>query len=233
MVPRLERFTLAGVFEVGAEIDYGLALIDFDDVYARGIAAAGTVGIRFTIPDPLEVEALRSTLQARLPADWTIRDWRASYGELFQAVRLEKGMMFVLLLLIVAIAAFNIVSAQTMLVSDKRADIAILRTMGAADGVVIRMVLIQGVLVALAGVGLGMGLGLLLAFNPTESIAVLEFLLRARLLEGTYFETIPVLILPADLAVIGALALVLCIASALQPARRAAALNPATALHEA
>ncbi len=232
VMPRLERFTLTGTFEVGAEIDYALALIGFDDVGTRGIERAGASGIRIVIDDPLKVEQARDRAVDRVPSDWTVRDWRASYGELFQAVRLEKGMMFVLLLLIVAIAAFNIVSAQTMLVSEKRADIAILRTMGAADSVVVRMVLIQGVVVAVAGVGVGLVVGLLLASYPAEAISVLEFFIRARLLEGTYFETIPVLILPGDLVAIATLSLALCIASALQPARRAAALNPAVALHE-
>jgi lipoprotein-releasing system permease protein len=231
--PRLERFTLAGTFEVGAEIDYALALVGFDDILGRHLAATGITGIRFVIDDPLDVDRLERELRDRMPADWTITDWRSSYGDLFRAVRLEKGMMFVLLLLIVAIAAFNIVSAQTMLVSEKRSDIAILRTMGAPDSLVVRMVLIQGLLVAVAGVGLGVGIGLLLALNATESIALLESVIGARLLEGTYFDTIPVLILPWDIAIVVLLSLILCIASALQPARRAAALNPATALHEA
>ncbi len=232
VTPRLERFTLAGTFEVGAEIDYALALVGFDEIGRRGLAPTGIMGIRFVIDDPLDVDSLRSQMTTVLPSDWQIRDWRASFGQLFQAVRLEKGMMFLLLLMIVAIAAFNIVSAQTMLVSDKRADIAILRTMGATDALVVRMVLIQGVLVALAGVGLGMGLGLLLAVNSAESIAVLEYLIGSRLLEGTYFDTIPVLIIPGDLVAIGALSLALCVLSAMQPARRAAALNPAAALHQ-
>jgi lipoprotein-releasing system permease protein len=229
--PRLERFTLSGLFEVGADLDYGVVFVGFDEIVARGLAPAGEAGIRFVIDEPLAVESHRAALAKALPADWRLHDWRESYGELFRAVRLEKGMMFMLLLLIVAIAAFNIVSAQTMLVNEKRTDIAILRTMGASDALVARMVLMQGLVVALAGIGVGVALGLVLALNVTASVGLLETLIGARLLEGTYFEEIPVEVLPLDLVAVVGVSLVLCVVSALHPARRAAALNPAEALH--
>ncbi len=233
VVPQLERFTLAGTFEVGAEIDYGVVLVDFDEIEARGLSSTGTIGVRAVIADPLEIAPLRTALEQRAPPGWLVRDWRSSYGALFNAVRLEKGMMFLLLLLIVAIAAFNIVSAQSMLVNDKRADIAILRTMGANDTTLVRMVLIQGVIVAIVGVGIGLGFGLLLALNATEAVAILEALIGARLLEGSYFDELPVLIRLTDVAAILGLSLLLCVVSAVVPARRAAAVNPAVALHEA
>jgi len=151
------------------------------------------------------------------PLMW-ITDWRSNYGELFRAVRMEKGMMFLLLVLIVAIAAFNIVSAQTMLVNEKRSDIAILRTMGASEGLVLRLVLVQGVLVAVAGIGFGLGLGLLLANNVTETLALLEALIGARLLDGTYFDTVPSVVLASDIVLIAAVSFVFCLLSALHPA---------------
>jgi lipoprotein-releasing system permease protein len=233
IAPRLERFTLAGLFEVGAEVDYGLVFVGFEDVLRRGLLPAGHAGLRFVIDDPLAIDSARRVAQDELGPGWHLSDWRDEYGELFRAVRLEKGMMFLLLLLIVAIAAFNIVSAQTMLVSDKRSDIAILRTMGASDGLVSRMVLMQGLVVAALGVGTGLVIGLGLAFNVTESVAVLETIIGAKLLEGTYFEEIPVRVLPLDLLLVVAMSLALCVLSALHPARRAAALNPAEALHSA
>ncbi len=168
-----------------------------------------------------------------VPAGWQITDWRSNYGELFRAVRLEKSMMFMLLVLIVAIAAFNIVSAQTMLVNEKRTDIAILRTMGASEGLILRLVLVQGILVALGGIGFGLLLGLLLANHVTETVSLLESLIGARLLDGSYFDTVPSVVLPSDIALIAAVSFVFCLLSALHPARRAAALNPAEALHEA
>ena len=232
VVPRLERFTLVGTFEIGADLDYELVLLDFDDVIARGLASTGQVGLRVKLAQPLEIDSAVAALERIAPHDWKIVDWRSSYGALFRAVRLEKGMMFLLLVLIVAIAAFNIVSAQTMLVNEKRSDIAILRTMGASHGLVLRLVLVQGVLVALAGIGFGLALGLLLAHHVTETVSLLESLIGAKLLDGTYFDTVPSVVIPLDIVTIALVAFVFCLLSALHPARRAAALNPADALHE-
>lgn len=233
VVPRLERFTLVGTFEIGADLDYGLVLVGFDDIRARGLASTGRVGVRLKLAEPLKVGAAVAALTALVPTSWQITDWRSNYGELFRAVKLEKGMMFMLLVLIVAIAAFNIVSAQTMLVNEKRSDIAILRTMGASQGLVLRLVLVQGILVALAGIGFGLTLGLVLAHNVTETVSLLETLIGARLLDGTYFDTVPSLVLPSDIALIAVVSFTFCLFSALHPARRAASLNPAEALHEA
>jgi len=233
VVPRLERFELAGVFEVGADLDYGLAVVSFDDIVRRRLDRAGEVGIRIVVGEPLDIDAYRARAVARAAPGWSVKDWRATYGDLFRAVRTEKGMMFTLLLLIVAIAAFNIVSAQSMLVNDKRADIAILRTMGAADGVVTRIVLMHGAIVAVSGVALGLGLGLFLSYHVRESVGALEWLIGSRLLEGTYFDEIPVRVQWADLAVVVGVSLALCLVSAWSPARRAAAVSPAEALHDA
>ncbi len=233
IVPRLERFTLAGTFEIGAELDYGLVLIGLADVRARGLGNTGKLGVRVRLADPMRVDAAVTQLATLVPAGWQITDWRSNYGELFRAVRLEKSMMFMLLVLIVAIAAFNIVSAQTMLVNDKRTDIAILRTMGASEGLILRLVLVQGILVALGGIGFGLLLGLLLANHVTETVSLLESLIGAKLLDGSYFDTVPSVVLPFDIALIAAVSFAFCLLSALHPARRAAALNPAEALHEA
>jgi len=233
IVPRLERFTLAGTFEIGAELDYGLVLIGLDDVRARGLASTGKLGVRVRLTDPMRVDTAVTELASLVPAGWKITDWRSNYGELFRAVRLEKSMMFMLLVLIVAIAAFNIVSAQTMLVNEKRTDIAILRTMGASEGLILRLVLVQGILVALGGIGFGLLLGLLLANHVTETVSLLESLIGAKLLDGSYFETVPSVVLPFDIALIAAVSFAFCLISALHPARRAAALSPAEALHEA
>jgi lipoprotein-releasing system permease protein len=232
VVPRLERFTLVGTFEVGAELDYGLVLIGLDEIRRRGLETTGRMGVRLKLAEPLNVAAARTALAQLVPTGWTVSDWRSDYGELFRAVRLEKGMMFVLLALIVAVAAFNIVSAQTMLVNEKRSDIAILRTMGAAEGLILRLVLVQGILVAFAGIGFGLLLGLFLAHHVTETLALLEALIGARLLDGTYFDQVPSQVQLWDIVVIAGVSFTFCILSALHPARRAAALNPAEALHE-
>ncbi len=233
VVPRLERFTLSGTFEIGAELDYGLVLVGLDDMLRRGLASSGRLGVRLKLAEPANIDAAVAALAGIVPTGWQVTDWRSNYGELFRAVRLEKSMMFMLLVLIVAIAAFNIVSAQTMLVNEKRSDIAILRTMGASQGLILRLVLVQGVLVALAGIGFGLVLGLVLAHHVTQTVALLESLIGARLLDGTYFDKVPSLVLAPDIVVIAAVSFLFCLISALHPARRAAALNPAEALHEA
>jgi lipoprotein-releasing system permease protein len=229
--PRFERFTLVGTFEVGADPDYGLVLVSLDEIARRGLTDTGRSGVRLVLPDPLQVDAARARLAPLLPSRWEATDWRQSYGALFRAVELEKAMMFLLLLLIVAVAAFNIISAHAMLVHEKRADIAILRTMGASTALIFRIVLMQGMVVAVGGVGLGVALGLTLAVFVTETVAALEMLIGASLLEGSYFDTVPSEILVGDIFMIVGLALALCVLSSLYPARRAAELNPADALH--
>jgi lipoprotein-releasing system permease protein len=231
--PRFERFTLVGTFEVGADPDYALVLVDLAEIERRGLGDTGRHGIRLVLEEPLQVETARARVAHVLPATWQIEDWRQSYGALFRAVELERVMMFVLLLLIVAVAAFNIISAQAMLVHEKRADIAILRTMGASTALIFRMVLMQGMVVAVAGVGFGVALGLVLAIFVTETVAALELLIGARLLEGSYFDTVPSEIRAGDILLIVSMALALCVLSSLYPARRAAELNPADALHGA
>jgi lipoprotein-releasing system permease protein len=231
--PRIERVRLDATFEVGAELDFGLVLMRLDDVGKRNLLASGREGVRLVLDDPLRVGAVRDELQSQPGALQVSMDWRDQFGELFKAVRMEKGMMFLLLLLIVAVAAFNIISAQTMLVNDKRADIAILTTMGASRGLVMRVVLMQGLVVAVLGIGLGLGFGIALSLNVTETMAVVEAVIGARLIDGTFFDEIPVRILASDLAVIVVMSLGLCVISCLHPARRAAALNPAEVLHDA
>ncbi len=231
--PRFERFQLVGTFELGAEPDYGLVLVDLAEVARRQLQTTGSSGIRVVLADAMALDQAHAQLQSLLPNDWRALDWRQQYGALFRAVQMEKSMMFVLLALIVAVAAFNIISAQAMLVHEKRADIAILRTMGASSGLIFRMVLLQGMLVAFAGLGFGLLLGVLLASFVTETLAVLEWVLGARLLEGSYFDRVPSKILFSDLLTIAGMALLLCVGASLYPARRAAALNPADSLHAA
>lgn len=228
--PRIERVRLDATFEVGAELDFGLVLMRLDDVGERGLLETGRQTLRLVLHDPMAVAQVRRQLN---DADIAVTmDWRDEFGDLFRAVRIEKAMMFLLLLLIVAVAAFNIISAQTMLVNDKRADIAILTTMGAPRGVVMRVVLIQGLVVAVLGIGLGLILGLALALNVTGTMGVVESVIGARLIDGTFFDEIPVRVLPGDLTVIVVMSLGLCAVSCLHPARRAASLNPADVLHD-
>ncbi len=230
--PQFERFQLAGTFEVGAELDYGLALVSLSLMRQPEFSATGTFGTRLMLDDPYAAPAIAAKLRARPGLDAVISQWGETYGELFRAVKLEKAMMFVLLVLIVGIAAFNVVAGQAMLVNDKRGDIAILRTMGASDGTVLRVFLLQGFLTSLLGVGFGALLGIVLALNITGLVGSLENFTGSRVLEGTYFLEVPSQLLVADVLAVVALALIIGALAAFFPAYKALSVNPVTALHE-
>ena len=160
-----------------------------------------------------------------------VNSWTESYGELFQAVRLEKLMMFLILLMVVAVATFNIVSGQMMVVADKRPDIAILRTMGAEAATIRLTFLFQGVLISGVGILGGLALGVLVAYRITDIVAWMKDWFGFGLLDGTYFVEVPVLVLGSDLWTIALLSGALCLFSAWLPARRAALMNPIDGLH--
>lgn len=228
--PRLLRFQLVGVFEIGAELDYTLAMVPMRALEEEGLANTGMRGVRITLEDALAAMPFAQALRAAHPS-WEVVSWADSYGELFQAVRLEKVLMFLILLMVVAVAAFNIVSGQSMAVTDKRSDIAILTTMGATRSLILRVFLFQGVLISTLGIGAGLLAGVAVATHIGALIAGAEELLGFRLLEGTYFVEVPSVILPSDLVVIALLSWGLCLISAYVPARRAANLNPVDGLH--
>ena len=228
--PKIKRFRLAATFAAGAELDHYLALTRRDGFSARERERLGTDGMRVVLADPLRVGRFADALRS-MDASLSVETWQENYGELFQAVRIEKALMFLLLLLVVAVAGFNIVSGQTVLVSDKRGDIAILRTMGADGRFVTRVFLLQGVAIASAGIAVGIVLGALLAENIGYLVGVAESWLGFRMLEGSYFDVLPSLVLAGDLAVIAGLSWLLCVLAAWIPARRAARQNPVAGLH--
>jgi len=230
--PQFERFVLSATFEIGAELDYGLALVNLAAMRDERFAGSGTFGTRLMLDDPYAAPDTAGLLAAEVGTDVTVSHWGDEYGELFRAVKLEKAMMFLLLVLIVGIAAFNVVAGQAMLVNDKRGDIAILRTMGANDGAVLRIFLLQGFLTSLLGVALGVALGVLLALNITDLVGWLEELAGVRVLAGTYFLEVPSRLLLSDVALVVALALGIGAIAAFVPAYKALAVNPVTALHE-
>ena len=230
VTPRILRYQLAGMFELGAELDYSLVVVAMASLEGAPLASLGRVGVRVTLDDPLAAAGVAQQLTQRYP-QWQVTSWASSYGELFQAVRLEKVLMFLTLLMVVAVAAFNIVSGQSMAVTDKRADIAILRTMGASDGTVLRIFLLQGLLISGLGIVVGLTAGVVVAHHVGGLVAAVEGWLGFRLLEGTYYVKVPSVVQGPDLAVIALLSGTLCLVSAWLPARRAAELNPVSGLH--
>ena len=224
------RFNLVGTFELGAETDYSMVLVNLDaheDAYWHTL---GQVGTRVMLHDPLQASSTGARL-LKLAPEVSLTTWEVVYGELFQAVQLEKTMMFVLLFLVVAIASFNIVAGQSMMVHDKRAQIAMLRTFGAERGFILSLFLSQGALVALLGTGIGLAVGLLMTTYVNELVDFLASLSGEHLLDGSYFVTVPTRIVIADLLIIGSISSILAVLAAWLPARRASQLNPAQFLH--
>ena len=230
--PRIERFTLRATFEVGAEPDATLAVVRFDDIERRGLLASGAAGWRLVFGDPLDVPVIEADLRSSLPPGWRLTTWMDNYGELFRAVGLEKTLMFVSLALVVAIAAFNIVSGQTMLVNEKRRDIAMLTTIGAPSRFLVEVFLVQGFSVAILGTGIGLAAGVLIAWNVDPVVRAIAWMMGESILSGTGFGRMPSEVLASDLIVIAALSLGLCFLAVLRPALKAVAENPARALHE-
>jgi lipoprotein-releasing system permease protein len=228
--PIMQPYRLAGTFELGAELDYSLVVVDRADLAVADLASIGRSGIRLVLTDPLLADSVAGDIVRKAPG-LNVSSWADSYGELFQAVRLEKLMMFLILLMVVAVATFNIVSGQMMVVADKRPDIAILRTMGAEARTIRLTFLFQGVLISGVGILAGLVLGVLVAYRISDIVAWMKAWFGFGLLDGTYFVEVPVLVLASDLLAIACLSGVLCLLSAWLPARRAALMNPVDGLH--
>jgi len=232
-LPRVKSFRLVGVFEIGMfEFDSGLALVHIADaqkLYRLGDAVSG---VRLRLDDLFAAPRVARELLSALPFDAEARDWTLSHANFFRAVAIEKRMMFLILTLIVAVAAFNIVSAQMMVVTDKQADIAILRTQGASPASILAIFVIQGALVGTAGTLLGVAGGLALAFNIETVVPFVERMLGIQFLDKSvyYISELPSQVQQADVILVAAIALALTLLATLYPSWRAARVNPAEAL---
>lgn len=231
VVPRLKRFTVAGTFAVGAELDSSLAYIHIDD--ARRIKRiSGVEGIRLTFSDlfiaPLAVRDIALTLDGY----FQISDWTRTQGNLFQAIQMEKRMVGLLLFLIVFVAAFNIVSTLVMVVTDKKADIAILRTLGATQGMIMKIFMVQGIVIGSLGTLLGTVLGVTLALTVSDVVAFIERVLGIQFLSAdVYFiSDLPSELKMTDVSVIVGVALIISFFATLYPAYKASKTEPAEAL---
>jgi lipoprotein-releasing system permease protein len=231
LAPRIGGFETAGEFEIGlADHDSTLAFAALEDVAVLAGPSA-TAGVRVFYADPLEAPArtpaLASALGVRGASDWT--DEHTAY---FRAIRIEKAMMAVILLLIVAVAAFNIVASLVMVVSEKRNDIAILRTLGFSRGGVVATFIVQGTLIGWIGALAGIGLGVLLALNAGDIVHALERLFGFQVFDPTiyYISRIPSELRAEDVLLVSVTAFALTLLATIYPARKAAATEPAEAL---
>jgi len=229
----LREFRVAGVFEAGLpDHDANLAFASLATLDALGAARSGTAGVRLTTADPLQIPRLRPAIEAAAGPGLAVRDWTQDHATYFRAVRIEKTMMAVILLLIVAVAAFNLVAMLVMVVNDKRTDVAILRTLGARPGEVARAFLTQGLVIGWAGVVAGVVGGVAIALHVGELAPMLERLMGVRIMDADvyYISAIPSVLEWSDVAVIAVVALVLTALATVYPARRAASIPPAEAL---
>ncbi len=232
MFPRMKRFTVVGIFHVGAgEIDGYMALAHLDDAARLLRWKPGQVqGLRLKLADLFE--APRVAWELAKTGDYYARDWTRTHGNLYQAIRMEKAMIGLLLLLIVAVAAFNIISTLVMVVNDKKADIAILRTLGATPRQIMATFMVQGTIIGVVGTLIGAALGILAALNVSRAIGLLETLLGHKFLDAeVYFiDYLPSQVMAEDVLQVCAAALVLSFLATLYPAWRAARTQPAEAL---
>jgi lipoprotein-releasing system permease protein len=233
VIPRLKQFTVVGTFEIGMyEYDSSLALIHLEDAQRLYQLDGAVSGVRLKLDDLFAAREVARTLTAKLAPEAYASDWTQSHANFFRAVEIEKRVMFIILTLIVAVAAFNIVSTLVMLVTDKQADIAILRTLGAAPGSILQIFVVQGAMIGVIGTLIGVVGGVLLALNVATVVATLESVLGFKFLspEVYYITDLPSDVQLRDVAVIGVVSLVMSLVATLYPSWRAARVNPAEAL---
>ncbi|MDP3701972.1 MAG: lipoprotein-releasing ABC transporter permease subunit [Hylemonella sp.] len=232
VVPRLKQMTVVGTFDSGHyEYDAGLVMLHVDDA-ARIFRLEGPTGIRLKLKDLHQAREVGAQLAGTLSGELLIRDWTRQNRNWFAAVQLEKRMMFIILTLIVAVAAFNLVSTLVMTVTDKRADIAILRTLGASPASIMGIFVVQGATVGVIGTLSGLLLGLGVAFNIDVIVPALESLLQASFLPRDIYliSRMPSDPQSSDILPIGVISLVLAFLATLYPSWRASRVNPAEAL---
>jgi len=232
-LPRAKRFTVVGIFEAGAqEYDLGLGLVHLADAQRLGRMGEGVTGVRLKLVDLWQAWPVARDLSNRMEGFYRVRDWSRDNANYFFALKMEKTVMFILLSLVIGIAAFNLVSSLVMLVQDKQSDIAILRTLGMSPGAVMRVFVVQGAVIGVAGIAIGVVGGVLLANNLSYVVAFVERMLGTELMPSDvyYISGVPTVVHASDVASVAGIALVFCLMATIYPAWRASRTDPATAL---
>ncbi len=228
---RSRSFTLVGVFEVGAQVDSTLALIHLHDAQ-KFLRRTGAQGLHVKTEDMFAAAQVMRELRDQLGDGYRVKDWSQTQGSLFQAVKMEKIVVGSLLMIIIAVAAFNIVSSLVLMVADKRSDIAVLRTMGVSARQIMAIFIVQGSAIGFFGTFIGMVIGCIVALTLTSIMSGIEALLGLQVLDpDVYFiSQLPSVLLWQDVVFIGFVALLLSFIATLYPAYRAARIEPAEAL---
>jgi lipoprotein-releasing system permease protein len=233
MVPRLKQFHVVGIFEVGmSPYDNALALIHINDAQKLYRMGESVSGISARLKDLDKAQSVTLSLESQLPNNIYATDWTRQNANYFRAVQMEKKMMFIILSLIVAVAAFNIVSTLVMAVTDKQADIAILRTLGASPSSIMKIFMVQGVLIGLVGALIGVVSGIVVALNIGSIVPFIEHLFGVQFLaKDIYFITdLPSDLQRNDVLVVAAFSFAISLIATLYPSWRASKTQPAEAL---
>ena len=231
-VPRMKQMTVAGLIDSGHyEFDSTLCVMNVEDA-ATLFRTGGATGLRLKLTDMNEAPSVVSSIRPLLPSGWYATDWTMQNRTWFAAVKVEKTMMSIILFLIVLVGAFGLVSTLVMTVTEKQSDIAILRTLGASSGAIMRIFMIQGSIVGFTGVAVGVGLGLLIACNLDVIVPAIETALGVEFLpkEIYFISSMPSDPRASDIIPIAVLSFLMSLAATLYPSWRAARTRPAEAL---
>ncbi|WP_298143794.1 lipoprotein-releasing ABC transporter permease subunit [uncultured Acinetobacter sp.] len=230
VVPRFKRFKIVGIFSIGAEVDSMMGYIALYDASTLLRLPDGAQGVRMKLDDIFAAPKVANEIVSDLPGNFYASDWTYTHGNLFSAIQMEKAMVSLLLFLIVLVAAFNIVSSLVMVVTDKKADIAILRTLGASPSTITKIFMVQGTVIGVIGTVAGAILGVVFASNISGLMGWLNNTLGLNLFDAYFINYLPSHLRWQDVAVIVSLSLLLSFLATIYPALRAAKIQPAEAL---
>jgi len=233
VIPRLKQFTVVGLFEAGiTDADSALALVNLRDAQVLYQMGEAVSGVRLKLDDLFAARSVARELLGQLPQEVYATDWTRSHANFFRAVEIEKRVMFVILALIILVAAINIVSTLVVAVTDKQADIAILRTLGAAPGSIMQVFVVQGMVIGVVGTALGMAFGIVTALNIDVIVPAIENAFQIKFLSKDVYliPDLPSDLQAGDVTAVAAMGLALSFLATLYPSWRASRLNPAEAL---
>ena len=233
MVPKMMRFRVVGIFDSGLyQYDTGLAYISLKDAQAFFDMGDRVTGIEVRLDDIYRAREVRRALQADLGPGYLVKDWTQMNRQLFSALRLEKVTMFIILSLIILVAALNIISTLTMVVMEKRKEIAVLKAMGARRSSIMKIFMVEGMIIGLAGTALGCALGLLVALNLEAVVGFLEATFHFKIIDASvyYIDRLPSTVKVLDVAAVVLMAMGISLCSTLYPAFKASTLDPVEAL---
>ena len=234
LLPRFKRFPVVGIFSAGNAFNFddALAFMHLQDAQTLFQLGDAVTGLRLRTEHIYQAPLIAEQLTQTLPGNYIVSDWTQQFGAFFDTIKLEKTMMFLILMLIIAVAIFNLISSLVMVVTDKQADIAILRTMGMLPNRIMAIFIVQGLVIGLVGLALGLILGLVLAMNTTEIVNGIQAILGQQILANTsyFLDYLPSKIVWSDVIKIAGFTLVMSFFATLYPAWRAAKTQPAQAL---